>query len=532
MTQPNEEVIGGEKDAPPPPPPTETPQLAFPPAGLIDLNNLEPTVKALLENLQGNILKGHGRDHVKLVFVKFTGAVQDIKKAIAEFANKPYLQSTLAQLEYVKRFNQYGIPGPLFANILLSASGYQAIGITDLGSFQEAVEDSQGLEVTVKFSDGAKSAKVLSELNDPPVQVWEQPYQEQLDGLVILADDDKDNLINVLNETIQHFKQVATIVTVESGDALRNAQKDSIEHFGYVDGRSQPLFFTSDLEKEIRELDGDDPTLNEEKPVTKFDPRAELDLVLVRDPFAPSKEHFGSYFVFRKLEQNVQGFKQQEQQLADALGLVNEQRELAGAYTVGRFEDGTPVVMRSSDGLNSPVPNNFNYADDPDGSKCPFSSHLRKMNPRGDIANIFGNPNVPDTDPLSIPKLNRDERNRRIARRGITYGERTIGPEGPLNDLPTKDVGLLFMCFQSSISKQFGFLQKRWANADRFVKPGTGIDPVIGQHPLAERPIAQKCPLEWGQPGSIRFGFDGFVTLKGSEFFFAPSLPFLQGLGS
>ncbi|MBM3222260.1 MAG: hypothetical protein FJZ47_00430 [Candidatus Tectomicrobia bacterium] len=41
----------------------------------------------------------------------------------------------------------------------------------------------------------------------------------------------------------------ATICQVERGLTLRNAAGGHIEHFGYVDGLSQPLFFTSDLQR-------------------------------------------------------------------------------------------------------------------------------------------------------------------------------------------------------------------------------------------------------------------------------------------
>jgi deferrochelatase/peroxidase EfeB len=126
-----------------------------------------------------------------------------------------------------------------------------------------------------------------------------------------------------------------------------------IEHFGYVDGRSQPLFLNSDIETE-KNKDG----------VDQWNPSAPLDLVLVPDPFAEEADCLGSYVVFRKLEQNVQGFKRHEQNLARTLGLSDEDAERAGALVVGRFEDGTPVTLQPHDGLDSPVPNNFTYNDD------------------------------------------------------------------------------------------------------------------------------------------------------------------------
>jgi deferrochelatase/peroxidase EfeB len=86
------------------------------------------------------------------------------------------------------------------------------------------------------------------------------------------------------------------------------------------------------------------------------------------------------------------------------------------------------------------------------------------------------------------------------------------------------------MCFQSNIARQFGFMQKSWANNVNFVQPATGLDPVIGQKAASEPPVAQQWPLYWGQQGKKAIDFGGFVTMKGGEFFFAPSIPFLRHL--
>jgi deferrochelatase/peroxidase EfeB len=96
--------------------------------------------------------------------------------------------------------------------------------------------------------------------------------------------------------------------------------------------------------------------------------------------------------------------------------------------------------------------------------------------------------------------------------------------------LPTRDVGLLFMCFQSSLANQFGFLQKIWANSPNFVSENTGIDPIAGQHGHDPCPVAQHWPLKWGKPETTPFDFRGFVTMKGGEFLFAPSIQFLERL--
>jgi len=97
--------------------------------------------------------------------------------------------------------------------------------------------------------------------------------------------------------------------------------------------------------------------------------------------------------------------------------------------------------------------------------------------------------------------------------------------------LPTQGVGLLFLCYQKSIRNQFEFVQSQWASKPNFPKEGTGIDPVIGQ--LEEGKTSQQhWQAQWGHPREEpkSFVFHGFVTLKGGEYFFAPSINFLKNI--
>jgi hypothetical protein len=85
------------------------------------------------------------------------------------------------------------------------------------------------------------------------------------------------------------------------------------------------------------------------------------------------------------------------------------------------------------------------------------------------------------------------------------------------------------MAYQNDIVNQFEFTQAAWVNNPGFVQPNAGIDPVIGQGPKG----GQRCPLEWGGGGATprkAFDFRGFVTLKGGEYFFAPSISALKAL--
>jgi len=275
----------------------------------------------------------------------------------------------------------------------------------------------------------------------------------------------------------------------------------------------------------------------------------------LQDPALKQPDAFGSYFVFRKLEQDVLRFTIAEQQLADALGLRGEDRERAGAMAVGRFRDGTPLVLDEDDGAIPAKSNDFRYdgldasldvvasaPKDRLGLKCPFQAHIRKTNPRQSLNSL-------KDGPADIKLAEAGDRSRRIVRRGIPYGKRAAKVDRfqVLDDLPSKGVGLLFGCFQRSITKQFSFMQKLWANNAGFKVPATGIDPLIGQPASAQSsPPPQNWRKEYeGAPGQAEpeelgnlslpsshptsFSLQGFIKFRGGEFFFAPSLPFLLG---
>lgn len=81
---------------------------------------------------------------------------------------------------------------------------------------------------------------------------------------------------------------------------------------------------------------------------------------------------------------------------------------------------------------------------------CPRFAHIRKTNPRSDLVDAFGRPSL-------------DEH--RILRSGIPYG-----PE--FADKPNAERGLLFVSYQRDLAKGFKFVQKDWANAEKFFSPG------------------------------------------------------------
>jgi Dyp-type peroxidase family len=464
-------------------------------------------LKAFYENLQGNILKGHGRHHTVNRFFSFDPARADeIKAAIAGLASAGQITSAAAQQSATESFRSGGPADVPAVFLFLSRFGYEKLGV------------SADLPAGDAFTSGMKAR--TEKLSDPSVADWDPLFRNDIDCLLLVGmpgASEAAKLADTLTAVLSAAG--ATKLGDESGLAIFNAAGEGLEHFGYVDGRSQPLFLKGDIGREIV-VDGTD----------KWNPRfAALDTVLVRDPKG-GESAFGSFFVFRKLEQNVKGFKEAEEALADKLKLGDgepdpvkkkSKRELAGAMVVGRFEDGTPLMIATS-AEGQAVANNFNYEADPDGLVCPFQAHIRKTNPRGDVRRRLA------------PGSDRGDRGPIMARRGITYGQGRQQDKQTLEltDRPEKDFGLLFMAYQKDLEDQFEFTQESWANEEKFVRgflPGesrTGIDPVIG-HGL-DRNFVWPLP----QGGTEEAPFAQMVTMKGGEYFFAPSIGYLKQLAT
>jgi len=448
---------------------------------------------AHLKDLQGNILKFHGRRHAAHLFLKFLPGKKSAALAWIKGPLHDRVTSAHAQLEAAAQFKATGEDGGAFHAFMLSAAGYTYLG-KPLAGFADP-----------RFSAGSKAS--IASLHDPQVAAWETGFQDTIHAMVLIADTQPARLQFMAQALRTEVESFAVVLVTQMGDQQFNERGNGVEHFGYVDGRSQPLMLLSDL--------GDEPG-----GTSLWNPMAGPAQVLVADPFG-SAGASGSYFVFRKLEEKVRAFKIQEQVLATALGLSGDARELAGALVIGRFEDGTPVTLSSTPMIEDSaqpngdsVPNNFDYRDDLAGVKCPFHAHIRKSNPRG-----------------SGPGGLADEMTRHMARRGITYGARAPDTFDNIASMPEGEVGLLFMSYQRSIVDQFEFIQQSWVNNPGFPSAGAGVDPVIGQSG-SPPPAPQDWPKNWGDPAKpvVAFNFRDFVVMKGGEYFFAPSLSGLSSL--
>ena len=471
-------------------------------------NNLDH--QQILGKLQGNILSGYDCRYTVYISLKFKQPIAVVKAWIRQFATEK-----LTSAQQQRELTTQAVTDHLFTNLFLSGKGYIDLG---LKTGHEIVWGTNTFW-EMFFQAGLKNNPLLS---DPPPSTWEPRWQADIDALISLAHNDLTQLEIAAQETIHQLTKLADIVNIEVGYNKKSPEGYVIEHFGFRDGMSQPLFFKSDLEQSSS--------------TDYWDPRAPLGLVLVEeeDLCGNGQYFYGSYGVYRKLEQNVLGFHQAVQQLAQQLGLTDQ--EQAAALVMGRYRNGRPLSSMTRTDLND-----FNYIDDPNGNSCPLQAHSRKANPRG--------------SKNKRKESLAEQREHRIVRRGLSYWETSalqqLHPdESPhlllqqkinwliakeqvnqLHHQPTSDedkVGLLFLCFQNSIFKQFIHIQSVWANDNHFSLSEVGLDPIIGQQKQRQPIQGQLWPMATEPNKKVKYHFAHFVKMTGGEFLFAPSLVFLQ----
>jgi deferrochelatase/peroxidase EfeB len=194
-------------------------------------------------------------------------------------------------------------------------------------------------------------------------------------------------------------------------------------HFGYTDGISQPNVCWDD----------DAPRSPEQIDFRNF----LLGYSTDKYPSAPARgaaadfARNSTYGLFRWIYQDVAAFNQflavQGPQLFPDLPAI-EAEELLAAKMMGRWRDGTPLALAP----DRPDPqlsgsNDFDYATgDPDGRRCPFSAHIRIVNPR-------------DTplDPIVVEGIPR------LLRRGMPYGAPL---QGVTDDGADRGLVGMFLC--------------------------------------------------------------------------------------
>ena len=397
-------------------------------------------------------------------------------------------------------------------------------GLQKLGLSLEALETPFAQEFIEGIAASHRSRR-LGDTGASAPESWEiggsqTPDSETIHALLITQAKTQNHLNHLCQDqrTLLASSGVREVAVAQAG-YLRD---DNKEHFGFHDSISQPEIEGSPKEAApspscvkagefilgyLNEYDllPPTPTVN---PAT--DVHNNLKLVENASPEAdkPQPKDFGrngSYLVFRKLQQDVAGFRRYIKEKSSNA----EEMQLLAAKFVGRWPSGAPLVLapeRDDENIGKDTERNnaFSYMEkDPDGYRCPIGAHIRRTYPRDSLGGDAQE---------SLKNVNRH----RILRRGVLYGEPL--PEGIFED-DGKPRGILFFCINADIDRQFEFVQQTWLNNPKFNGLYNDKDPLLGDNDGSGQMTIQRQPVRQRLTNLPRF-----VSVKGGGYFFLPSI--------
>jgi deferrochelatase/peroxidase EfeB len=401
----------------------------------------------------------------------------------------------------------------------------------------------------------------------------------QIDAVMLLYARDSTRLDRLeLEQTAQVMERGGKVVFAikfkEVPEPQNGAQRLPKEPFGFLDGVSNPIIrgIRSPKAKDASHLvePGEfimgypdnlgytppSPTIAPCHDPAGILPSVGADLSRQRpdfsEPSATAKRDLGmnsTFLVVRQLEQDETAYNDFLDVAAKALtasgsapkGLSVPLRDWIAAKMVGRWPDGTSLVRHPHLPGTCPIPGNPNLRDvppdndfsfrneDPNGLRCPLGAHIRRANPRDSFVPGLEKQTETATKEqddaqfaIQIKEQLRIVNRHRILRIGRPYEaqECYYSPEQKL-----EKPGLVFMCLNADIERQFEFVEQSWVLGPSFHGLQDEIDPVTGNRHGSE---TFSIPTPEG-PLWIK-DIKDFVTVRGGGYFFLPSKRALQFL--
>lgn len=369
------------------------------------------------------------------------------------------------------------------------------VGLTGRGMVKLGLDGASLASFPDAFRQGMDHPQRMRALGDTGAWAWDP---RAVDAVLLVYVNDKERLQGEVDHECRNLVRLGCAVNRHI--LLEPLQPR--EPFGFIDGISQPIM--RGTVRGSRDADRLN-TVNPGEMVLGY--RDNLGIV------APSPRmcgrdigRNGTFLVVRQLEQDTHGFDQYLQNEAARFIAAHDPRvpthdvaqlaEWIGAKMLGRWRDGSSLVRNpnlSAFAKKRPLADNaFLYGrEDPDGLRCPFGAHIRRANPRDSF------------DPGSEVQIDISNRHR-LLRVGRNY-----------ESAPGANPGLLFMCVNADIERQFEFLQQSWILGANFHGLENEVDPIIG---CTQREMIVPTPN-----GPLRLRNLGeFVTVLGGGYFFMP----------
>ncbi len=446
-------------------------------------------------DIQGDILSAYGN--------KYNRASYMLVHVDRPAGGRAWLGSLLGRVTNAERWS--GPKPETTLNVGLTYAGLRALGVADglLCGFSE------------EFREGmAARAEQLGDVGASAPARWETPLGSGTGHVLVTI---KALTTELLERELAGFRagveQAAgvSIVHEQHTQQLRGAR----EHFGYADGFSQPAIVGvaehESFADGVPEKAGKWRGLALGEFILGYEDEDRLMPNAPAEPLGRS----GTYMIYRKLSQDVALFRKT---LSDAARLYGHDEQQLAAKVVGRWSNGTPLVVspdRPIPGFDAKDPENnaFRYLDtDADGAKCPLGAHIRRTHPR----DALGWKGLDESGLLSY--------RHRIIRRGMSYGPPL--PADASDAQPADDRGLVFVCFNASISRQFEGIQTQWVGDGNPFHLGHDKDFLLGDSSTTNKMTVQ------GDPPFMLSPQPSFVTTRGGEYLFVPGLAALRFLAS
>jgi len=453
-------------------------------------------------DIQGNILRGYGYDHAAhlLLNAPSTGAARNcLTKIVDDVTTGALLEETVFQARRT-------------LNAAVTFSGLQVLGVPDVWL--------EGLPLA--FREATRSrAEQLGDVGQSSPEHWTSGEDLGTGEVHLMLS------VHAVTQEELHLEVARLRDLVEGSGLLVKAHHEgeklhaAREHFGFADGFAQP-----DIEgvPNGRRRRTAGPGGGVPLPGGGWRELRLGEFVLgypdedgqTNDVAAPALLRNGTYLVYRQLHQDVALFRRG---LAAASRLTGLDEELLAAKIVGRWRDGTPLVLHphregTEDLADREIeypPNDFRFVPhDREGYLCPVGAHIRRTNPR-DALDFEGT--VPFSGALTA--------RHRIIRRGMPYGPPL--PKGMLED-DGAPRGLLFLCFNADIGRQFETVQALWCNDGDTFGLGDDRDYLLsGTGGTGKMTI----PVRGSRPNYI-LSQEGLVVTRGAEYFLTPGIAALR----
>ena len=430
-------------------------------------------------DLQGNILRGYHFPHAAYLFVSVRQAEAG-RRLLGEL-----IEPVITEEEWG------GTPPPWTLNVALTARGLKAVGLEKEARRRFPSEFRRGMRArAAELGDVGKSAP----------EFWDKDLRSRDAHLLLTIYAPEADVRST--QLARWKRRVETDPGLRPGhEQVADQLPEAREHFGFADGFSQPA------------VAGSGRTPRGEGVLLHFGRWREMRLgefVLGHrdeDGVVPGRDnpllHNGTFMVWRKLEQNVPLFRRW---LRDAAGGDRREEEWLKAKIVGRWPDGDSLV-RSPDGYApGGERNQFLYGNDERGLRCPVGAHVRRANPR---------------DALGF-RTDRTKRHR-LLRRGMPYGtplaEGSLEPDGEKR-------GLIFVCLNASIARQFELVQSHWLYDGDAFGLGGDRDFLLGPKDACGKMTVPGDPPRFLSPQ------EQFVRTRGGEYLFVPGMRALRALAA